>query len=135
MPFAVMEIVMDRQTMLPGTLFETVSACMAKHRFHTCDNGSLGSPTTMRRVVADAVDALCDSNSQALVQMCRALGTPYAQCWMPKSDGEWLITSGAPFCIGDVMTLPYRQISEQIALRRGQVHSGGGRAVPAVSSI
>ena len=120
MPFAVMEIVMDRQTMLPGTLFETVSACMAKHGFHTCDNGSLGSPTTMRRVVADAVDALCESNSQALVQMCRALGTPYAQCWMPKSDGEWLITSGAPFCIGDVMTLPYRQISEQIALRRGQ---------------
>jgi hypothetical protein len=72
-------------------LFETVSACMAKHGFHTCDNGSLGSPTTMRRVVADAVDALCESNSQALVQMCRALGyapTRSAGCQSRTASGS-----------------------------------------------
>jgi hypothetical protein len=67
-------------------LFETVSACMAKHGFHTCDNGSLGSPTTMRRVVADAVDALVRIElAGAGSDVSGRSGTPYAQCWMPKS--------------------------------------------------
>ena len=52
--------------------------------------------------------------------MCRSLGMLLAQCWLPDSTGEFLIASGAPFCMGDVMTLPYRQLSEQITLRRGQ---------------
>ncbi len=119
-PFAVMEIVMDRQTMLPGTLFETVAAAIRSHGFYTCDTSSLGSPATMRKVVADTVDSLCESNSQALAHMCRSLGMLLAQCWLPDSTGEFLIASGAPFCMGDVMTLPYRQLSEQITLRRGQ---------------
>jgi len=119
-PFAVMEIVMDRQTMLPGTLFETVAGAIRSHGFYTCDTSSLGSPATMRKMVADTVDSLCDSNSQALAQMCRSLGMLLAQSWLPDSTGEWLIASGAPFCMGDVMTLPYRQLSEQITLRRGQ---------------
>ena len=119
-PFAVMEIVMDRQTMLPGTLFETVAAAIRSHGFYTCDTSSLGSPATMRKVVADTVDSLCESNSQALAHMCRSLGMLLAQCWLPDSTGEWLIASGAPFCMGDVMTLPYRQLSEQVMLRRGQ---------------
>tara|TARA_B100000405_G_scaffold236245_1_gene169967 strand:+ start:4777 stop:7809 length:3033 start_codon:yes stop_codon:yes gene_type:complete len=119
-PFAVVEIVMDRQTMLPGTLFETVAAAIRSHGFYTCDTSSLGSPATMRKVVADTVDSLCESNSQALAHMCRSLGMLLAQCWLPDSTGEFLIASGAPFCMGDVMTLPYRQLSEQITLRRGQ---------------
>ena len=119
-PFAVVEIVMDRQTMLPGTLFETVAAAIRSHGFYTCDTSCLGSPATMRKMVADTVDSLCESNSQALAHMCRSLGMLLAQCWLPDSTGEFLIASGAPFCMGDVMPLPYRQLSEQITLRRGQ---------------
>ena len=118
MPLAVIEMLMDHQTSSLGQVFEFTSRSLIKHGFYTCGHECLGTELTMKSALKDVLPTLCESNSVALENMCDSLQFPFAQCWVAHKGK--LITAGAPFCVKDKMTMPYRQISKQVAIKEGQ---------------
>ena len=118
MPLAVIEMLMDHQTSSLGQVFEFTSRSLNKHGFYTCGHECLGTELTMKSALKDVLPTLCESNSVALENMCDGLQFPFAQCWVAHKGK--LITAGAPFCVKDKLTMPYRQISKQVAIKEGQ---------------
>jgi hypothetical protein len=118
MAFGVLEVLLDHQTTNLGHVFEFMCGVFRRNGFHTTGLDRLGTELTMKNMLRDVLPSVCDSNNIALQHMCRALGFPFAQCWLQK-DGL-LISAGAPYCVNDAMALPYRQISTQISLHCGQ---------------
>jgi hypothetical protein len=56
----------------------------------------------MRRQIADTLANVSDTSNVELEHMCRALGVPFAQCWLPSSeDPNRLVAAGAPFFVND----------------------------------
>ena len=125
-PLSVMEVLLDHQTTDLGSVFKCISSCLARHGFFTLGHDQIGPERVMRAALESTLARVCDSNAVALQHMCHTLGFPFAQCWIPCENGN-LITAGAPHCVNDTMALPYRQVSEQVAL---QPERGGpvGRA-------
>ena len=118
MPLAVIEMLMDHQTSSLGQVFEFTSRSLNKHGFYTCGHECLGTELTMKSALKDVLPTLCESNSVAIENMCDGLQFPFAQCWVAHKGK--LITAGAPFCVKDKLTMPYRQISKQVSIKEGQ---------------
>ena len=125
-PLSVMEVLLDDQTTDLASVFECISTCLARHEFFTVGYDHIGPERVMRARAESKLARVCESNTLALQHMCHTLCIPFAQCWIPCENGN-LVTAGAPHCVNDTMALPYRQVSEQVAL---QPERGGpvGRA-------
>ena len=133
-PLGVVECLLDTQTTNMGDVFNLISACLRRHGIFTCGTDLLCTEAAMRAQVARKLPRVSKNATAELERMCVALGLPFAQTWFPADDGSpRLVTAGAPFCVQDGVSMPYRLLSTQIALLPS--HGPVGRAYDKGSMI
>ena len=133
-PLGVVECLLDTQTTNMGDVFNLISACLRRHGMFTCGTDLLCTEAAMRAQVARKLPRVSENATAELERMCVALGLPFAQTWLPADDGSpRLVTAGAPFCVQDGVSMPYRLLSTQIALLPS--HGPVGRAYDKGSMI
>ena len=126
-PLGVVEIMLDTQTTNLGDVFDFVSSCARRHGMFTKGSELLASEAAMRCQIGDTLQKVSDTATTELENMCRSLGLPFAQCWLPSmEDRNRLVAAGSPFFVNDQMTAPYRLLSSQTALL--PTHGPVGRA-------
>ena len=130
MPIGIMEFMMDHQTMLIGSVFESAAAMLEKHGFRTVGFDELAPPPRMRATLGDTLDAIDAKRAESVLrEMTDSFRLPLAQCWVACPTGSSgrgaaaaaaasprLVASGAPYSVGETAALPFRHMCEQVGL-------------------
>ena len=130
MPIGIMEFMMDHQTMLIGSVFESAAAMLEKHGFRTVGFDELAPPPRMRATLGDTLDAIDAKRAESVLrEMTDSFRLPLAQCWVACPAGSSgrgaaaaaaasprLVASGAPYSVGETAALPFRHMCEQVGL-------------------
>ena len=88
MPIGIMEFMMDHQTMLIGSVFES-AAMLEKHGFRTVGFDELAPPPRMRATLGDTLDAIDAKRAESVLrEMTDSFRLPLAQCWVACPTGS-----------------------------------------------